>query len=51
MIELRWVVPDHTTTKPRRLQYREIESDSEGRDWLVQDWTDVPVVVLKDTQP
>ena len=47
MIELRWVAPPRTTTKPRRLQWREVEDDPQGG-VLMRDWTDVPVVVLED---
>lgn len=50
MVELRWVVPPHTTTLPAKLQWRVhlpvvyIGTLCPGDGWT--DWQDVPTVVL-----
>ena len=49
MIELRWVRPDKTTTKPDRLQWREVDylpEESYPTEIELRGWTDVPLVVL-----
>ena len=50
MVELRWVVPPHTTTLPAKLQWRAHQPVVEiGGNLCVGDWTeweDVPTVVL-----
>ncbi len=49
MIELRWVRPGKTTTEPDRLQWRVVDDDHQG-EVVLQDWTDVPVVVVCDSE-
>lgn len=51
MIELRWLIPAETTTKPPRLQFREVVAvDASGAfcPGLPGEWTDVPMVVAND---
>lgn len=43
--ELRWTVPDRTTTEAPRLQFRQLDMQRLG--W--SDWLDVPVVVMPRT--
>lgn len=43
--ELRWAVPDYTTTEARRLQFRQLDMHRLG--W--SDWLDVPMVVVPRT--
>lgn len=55
MIEIRWVVPAETSTKPPVLQFRY----SEFSEWSMiplgslhqTDWQDVPTVVLPKVAP
>jgi hypothetical protein len=50
--ELRWIVPNVTTTEPPRLQMRVITDWEADRDGYVShkvvwsEWTDVPTVVV-----
>lgn len=54
LIELRWVVPEHTTTKPPKLQYRvkfypvlSRRGDICLDTYKICQWIDVPTVVIK----
>lgn len=47
MIQLRWVVPDKTTTNPPVLQYRTRVGPADGYMWdQWSEWAAVPRVVL-----
>lgn len=54
MIELRWVAPPHTTTKPKKLQWRvhlpvvDIGGNLCPGDWT--EWGNVPTVVLDESE-
>lgn len=45
MVELRWITPEGTTTKPPRLQWRSRAMDPWARWTLWTEWQDVPTVV------
>lgn len=48
MIQLQWVVPEHSSTVPPRLQYRTLGGPGLGT-W--SDWLDVPTVVDRAAKP
>ena len=48
MVELRWVLPPGTTTKPPTLQWRTRKADPCGLLTLWEDWQDVPTAVVPE---